>query len=406
MRKKLYFTFTLIFCFISIIFGNTIDPTSLNKEILENNSNKKFDISINRLSEIIYNPKSTEYDIYNAYLQKYITFKSLFNYPEAIENLDKAEKIGLESNYKTEVQTRVNIERVFLEFDLENHTKAKELISKINTDNIKLVDSETQAFYYSVLGTFEIDNGNYNKADDYYNKAIAILTTGNPKHIPNIYRAKMNLYTKLQNHDKVIEAFEMGIKSAKENNMEVYVLNLYEQLTHYYAEIGDYKKAYEHRTIVNKLATKYDALNTSGQILLLEKELINNKNNEILGLEKNKQVFLISLAIIFGILIIVLFLLFKSNREKRKLIEADNYRMREELSSLTKKINDNGETVIDLNSYNLTERQLSIIKLVEQGKTNKEIGAELFISENTVKYHLKIVYNILGIDNRNSLIKE
>lgn len=406
MQKKHYLTTILFFFFFSIIFGNTIDPTLLNKEILENNSNKKFDVSIKRLTEIINNPSSTNYDLYNAYLQKYITFKSLFNYPEAKENLDLAEKYGLKSNKVSEVKTRIGIERVFVEFDLGNHDKAKQLISEIKDENISLVDSETQAFYYSVLGTFEIRNKNYSKADIYFDKAIEILKIGNPKHIANIYRAKMGLYTELRDHDKLINAFEIGIASAEENNMEVYILNLYEHLTHYYAEIGDFKKAYENRTIVNNLATKYDALNISGKVLLLEKELINEYNNEILEYEKNKQLLLITIATVLILLIVVLYLLYRSNREKRKFIEIENQRMREELSLLSKEFKDKGETIINLKSYNLSERQIDIIKLVEKGKTNKEIGAELFISENTVKYHLKNIYNTLGIDNRNSLIKK
>src|SRR5690606_41364955 len=51
----------------------------------------------------------------------------------------------------------------------------------------------------------------------------------------------------------------------------------------------------------------------------------------------------------------------------------------------------------DLASFNLTERQREIIELVKQGKNNRQIAELLFISENTVKYHLKVIYNILNI---------
>ena len=50
---------------------------------------------------------------------------------------------------------------------------------------------------------------------------------------------------------------------------------------------------------------------------------------------------------------------------------------------------------LNLSNYNLTDRQKEIIDFIRSGLTNKEIATKLFISENTVKYHLKIIYEIL-----------
>lgn len=50
--------------------------------------------------------------------------------------------------------------------------------------------------------------------------------------------------------------------------------------------------------------------------------------------------------------------------------------------------------------FDFSQRQLDIIALAKQGKTNRQIGEILFISENTVKYHLKIIYSTLKIENR------
>jgi len=52
------------------------------------------------------------------------------------------------------------------------------------------------------------------------------------------------------------------------------------------------------------------------------------------------------------------------------------------------------------NLERLSDRQFEIINLVKQGKTNKEIGNILFISENTVKYHLKNIYDTLSVTRR------
>jgi DNA-binding CsgD family transcriptional regulator len=48
----------------------------------------------------------------------------------------------------------------------------------------------------------------------------------------------------------------------------------------------------------------------------------------------------------------------------------------------------------------LTEREIEVLALLATGMSNAEIGAELFISVNTVKSHLKNVYGKLGVSNR------
>ena len=48
----------------------------------------------------------------------------------------------------------------------------------------------------------------------------------------------------------------------------------------------------------------------------------------------------------------------------------------------------------------LTEREQEIANLAAQGHTNKEIGDQLFITENTVKMALKSIYSKLSINNR------
>ena len=48
----------------------------------------------------------------------------------------------------------------------------------------------------------------------------------------------------------------------------------------------------------------------------------------------------------------------------------------------------------------LTEREGAILDLVAQGKTNKEIAAELFLSEKTVKHYMTNVLQKLQVRNR------
>jgi DNA-binding NarL/FixJ family response regulator len=50
--------------------------------------------------------------------------------------------------------------------------------------------------------------------------------------------------------------------------------------------------------------------------------------------------------------------------------------------------------------HRLTDRELDIVALVAEGKTNAEIGAALYITAGTVKTHLANIQQKLGVDNR------
>ena len=48
----------------------------------------------------------------------------------------------------------------------------------------------------------------------------------------------------------------------------------------------------------------------------------------------------------------------------------------------------------------LTDREVDALTLLARGKSNKEIGANLFISETTVKGHLRNIFTKLNVLSR------
>jgi DNA-binding CsgD family transcriptional regulator len=52
------------------------------------------------------------------------------------------------------------------------------------------------------------------------------------------------------------------------------------------------------------------------------------------------------------------------------------------------------------NAAELTDRELITMKLVVRGLANKAISKELWVTEQTVKFHLTNIYRKLGVANR------
>lgn len=58
-----------------------------------------------------------------------------------------------------------------------------------------------------------------------------------------------------------------------------------------------------------------------------------------------------------------------------------------------------------LASYKITEREFSVIQLICDGLTNKEIAGELSISVNTVNNHVANIFDKMGVRSRIDLLK-
>ncbi|MFC0212242.1 response regulator transcription factor [Paenibacillus chartarius] len=52
----------------------------------------------------------------------------------------------------------------------------------------------------------------------------------------------------------------------------------------------------------------------------------------------------------------------------------------------------------------MTEREEEVAHLLQQGLTNAQIGARLFLSEVTVKKYLRSLFDKFGVKNRTQLL--
>ena len=55
-------------------------------------------------------------------------------------------------------------------------------------------------------------------------------------------------------------------------------------------------------------------------------------------------------------------------------------------------------------TYGLSSRETQMLEMIVEGSSNKDIAAKLFISENTVKFHIRNLLKKTGCSNRSGLI--
>jgi DNA-binding NarL/FixJ family response regulator len=53
--------------------------------------------------------------------------------------------------------------------------------------------------------------------------------------------------------------------------------------------------------------------------------------------------------------------------------------------------------------WRLTGQQQQVARLVVEGKSNQQIAQALFVSENTVEWHLRQIFNRLDVRSRSQL---
>lgn len=409
MRKflgmiKKHFPFLLLVLFVfTQSFGQSEKLKKLENQIKILNDNLQYEKSIAVLNEIIINEQSTHYEKYYAYLLESFTHKRLFNYTKTLHKLDLALAEGLQSDHKEEVKNTIDAEKCFVYFDTQDYPKAEALIVHLRKINFKHLTIPTQSWIIMQDGYIKMLNKDYAKSEQLLNEAAALVKANSPENLPNIYGKKMELYNKMELFEKRDTAFKEGLLLAKKYNKVKYEMYLYQVMRNILQENEDYKNAFFTQKKYDSIVKYYNATDANGKLELAEKKL--EDENRQLKEQNEKYIDYILYGVIISLLLLLYFAfrLYQSNMAKRILVEKENTRIHNEIERLTQALDEKGNATLNLSNYNLTDRQKEIIDFIRSGLTNKEIATKLFISENTVKYHLKIIYEILDIDHRSAI---
>ncbi len=159
------------------------------------------------------------------------------------------------------------------------------------------------------------------------------------------------------------------------------------------------------RKNIAEILTRYETDKKAQKIEML------NQTNELNEKKIRIHLLILLLVVLFsisGALISMLIIRNKNLILKQMHLELKNYMC---LLDEEAKVSNNlpmHETPIQIliERFELTQREAEIMQLIGQGLTNTELGENLFISANTIKYHIKNIYIKLDVSNRLQALKK
>lgn len=378
---------------------------SLKQQVSRSNDLLKYDSSLQLISNFLKNGTVKPYDRYFAWILKSYTHKRLFDYKEALRSLDSAASEGMHSNRKQETAAHIKAEKAFIYFDTQSYEKSAQLMRELKDTNYKFIPLEDQSIIVMQLGYIAFLNGDFIKAEKHYDAAIALMQNTAERNLPIIYGKKVELYGIMHLTEKRNTAFAVGLRLAEKHQILKYKMYMYETLYKQFIKNGEYKEAYFADRKLDSLTYLYNAEQTKYNLQLNDKKLELIQKEASIKQKNYLLWFVLCLAICFILISSLIYYLLLSRKKSHQLLEADYNRIFEELYLLTQTTEEKKNSLSNLSKFKLSERQREIIELLKQGKSNKQIAESLFISENTVKYHLKSIYELFNINNRVAFFK-
>jgi len=300
----------------------------------------------------------------------------------------------------------------------------------------------------SYEGFIENLQGDYNKSNKILKENLERYKKAHPIYLDALSTIAYN-YVTLKNIDSAYAyvnkmTFEKNdINNYSYQNIYNNIATTYfieknniEKAIHYNNLLGEFRFTYDYTKsfFENKIAIAELTNDTKTQFAYIDSlKIITNKHiltletkkvidTEVLSTIKNKVIiqkqtifkntlFLIAILIIFVISIVFglkKYVSYKKQQEKlivkmqqelqSVLLEANIQTQNKQLENSNNAISDKIEQLTT--KYNLTDRESDVLLHITKGLNNQQIADELFISINTIKYHIRNLYEKLDIKKR------
>lgn len=389
-------------------FGQTGAFQQLEEKVYQFNNALKYNESQALLLPVLQSETFSTDEKYQAAILLSYTYKRVSDYQATLQFLETARQFARQTAKKDQYLATILGQEAFVYFDIHNYRKADSLMTALEKTHFRYIDLENKSKLVMQQGYLLFLAKRYPEAESTYDKAIGWLRVTSPCDLPMIYVKKMQLYSTMNRMDLLQDALRQSTRSADSCAIIKYHIYAYGELLDIYKgrhDIAGIAATTQQLDSLNKIyaqAENIAALHTQKETLLL-----GEKDRKLQREQSHGTSLTVGLWGVGGVALLLLVWLLIYDRRKRTM-DTEILRMKTELETYLARTQATPPSKAVANEEDrlsvLSERQREVLDYMAAGLANREIADKLFVSENTVKYHIKNIYQLLEIKDRKDLL--
>lgn len=348
-----------------------------------------------------------------------LVYKNIDDYDNSLKYYKRALKLVSPNDTSTKSRLINNIGVVFQK--LNEFDTAKYYLKKSFELKSQLSDEKGKANTLTNLGIIAFEQKELSVAITYHQRALRIEESLNRDE--GIAKCMNNIgstYIQMNRYDSAFYYAGIALEIGKRLGTKEQIKQSYKTLTLCADARQDFKNAFRYQTLFMQMkdslfnediSRKLGRLESRLELASKEAEIeVLSFQNQVSALQSEKFRNQLIMAVTGALLVIALLIVLHYQRSKKAHVEklAQEF----QIEALMKRLMELNATTTDLTSNlnfdelngklhtPLTEREFDALKWSVLGKTNSEIAKELFITNSTVKFHLRNTYSKMGVGNR------
>lgn len=400
----------LLLILVSSLHAKDINMDALEKEVTAYNREGQHLLSQKKLSELLLSNDLTAEQEANALFLMATTYRSVNDYLMCIDYLERSKKILVKLPKDHILRMRIDYEFAFVYFDTKDYERSRQMMIGINKKKYRDIFPEDRAYLLLQEGYLLLQENQHYEAEKKYIEAFAIIQKINYCNLPLVISKMMDVYNHKKNISKVEKLYNDGWKIADKCGILKYKVFLAAEMERIYKENNLFNNAYLIGVKVDSLRKLEDQGNVISEMHIIDKAYVEKEQ-----VQEQESLLQEKIGATIVAIFLIAFIVLSYSRGRR--LKRDKVRMKGEIEQMKEHLHSysknshfnekvvNSERSIS-HSEKLTERQNELLKLMAQGLSNKKIADELFITESTVKYHIKNIYSILDVKDRKDLFRK